>query len=56
MFTENLTEFDFILVQGMGLQAAQGQGGQQQNVVMVQPSPNLQSVTSSPVSASNGCK
>lgn len=40
-----------------GLQTAQGaQATQQQNVVMVQPSPNLTSVTSSPVAASNGCK
>lgn len=43
-----------ILVQGIpGLQAQNAGGGQQQNVVMVQPN-NLTSVTSSPVSASNG--
>lgn len=45
------------VVQGIpGLQAAQSQNGQQQNVVMVQPSQNLTSVTSSPVATSNGCK
>lgn len=50
------TEF---LVQGIpGLQAAQGgAGAQQQNVVMVQPSQNLTSMTSSPVqAASNACR
>lgn len=39
-----------------GMQAAQGAGaGQQQNVVMVQPSQNLTSMTSNPAS-SNACK
>lgn len=48
-----------VLVQGIpGLQTAQGAGAaQQQNVVMVQPSQNLTSMTSSPVTAaSNACK
>lgn len=46
-------------VQGIpGLQTAQGAGAaQQQNVVMVQPSQNITSMTSSPVAAaSNACK
>lgn len=46
------------VVQGIpGLQAAQNAAAaQQQNVVMVQPSQNLTSVTSSPVGTANGCK
>lgn len=52
------TNFDSLRtsVQGIpGLQAAQNAAAaQQQNVVMVQPSQNLTSVTSSP--SSNGCK
>lgn len=49
--------FFFSVVQGIhGMQAAQGAGaGQQQNVVMVQPSQNLTSMTSNPAS-SNACK
>lgn len=45
----------FHIVQSIpGLQTAQGNGGgQQQNVVMMQPQSNLTSVTSSPVGATN---
>ncbi|XP_055316519.1 transcription factor Sp4-like isoform X4 [Sitodiplosis mosellana] len=43
------TPMNQLQMQGIpGLQTTQGQPGQQQNVVMVQPSPNLTSVTSSP--------
>lgn len=55
-FYDNIASVVWFLVQGIpGLQAAQGAGGGQQNVVMVQPSQNsMTSMTSNPV-ASNAC-